>query len=88
MSGASSRTSCWGREAVVLQTCLALGAVQEVQYSHHQMVLLLSASQGHCAQGCFDSWKKALNWGCFFSCLDVWRAGRVRSDFMSLARSL
>lgn len=39
---------------------------KEVQCSsHHQMVLLHAASQGHPVQGCFVSWKKTLNWGCF-----------------------
>lgn len=39
---------------------------KEVQCSsHHQMVLLHAALQGHGVQGCFDSWKKILNWGCF-----------------------
>lgn len=74
MSGAWSLSSCWGREE---KPCSCRPAwhwelCKEVQCSHHQMVLLYSALQGHYVQGCFDSWKEILNWGCFSA---AWMSG-------------
>lgn len=76
------------REAMLLQTCLAPRAVQRgsTQPSPDGPAAF-SLARSLCV-GIFWFLEENTELGMFFHCLDVWRVGRVCSDFMSLLSSL